>query len=118
MSTPAELKRAYKENPPAMGVFLVRNLRTDRFVLGASQNLEGSLNRYKFMLQMGKPGDPFLKFPELLADYRALGEEAFEFSPLDVLKPKTEPGWDPLEDLEALEDLWRQTLLRRGWTPY
>jgi hypothetical protein len=113
-----ELKRAYKENPPAMGVYLVRNLRSNRFVLGSSQNLNGSLNRYKFTLQMGRPGDTFIKEPALLADYKAEGAEAFEFVALDTLKPKTEPGWDPVPDLEELEDLWRETLKRRGWTPY
>lgn len=118
MSTRDELKRAYKESPPAMGVFLIRHTRTNRFVLGASQNLDGSLNRYKFMLQLGKPGDSFLRYPELLRDYLADGAEFFEFTALDTLKPKTEPGWDPLPDLEALEDLWRETLKRRGWTPY
>jgi hypothetical protein len=118
MSTRDELKRAYKEQPPAMGVFLVRNLRTNRFVAGASRNVEGSLNRYRFMLQMGKPGDPFLKYPDLMTDYKTLGADAFEFAVLDTLKPKTEPGWDATDDLNQLEAMWMETLRGRAWTPY
>lgn len=113
-----DLKRAYKENPPAMGVFLVRNLRTNRYVAGASRNVEGSLNRYRFMLQMGKPGDPFLKYPDLMTDYKNLGADAFEFLVLDTLKPKDEPGWDPGDDLNHLERLWKDELTARSWEAY
>ncbi len=118
MNRRAELKRAYKEQPPAMGVYLVHNVRRHRFVAGASRNVEGSLNRYKFMLQMGKPGDPFLRHPQMLADYRAQGGEGFEFSVLDTLKPKDEAGWDPNADLAGLEALWLDALSGRGWLPY
>ena len=82
MKTKAEMKKEYKETPIPMGVFLVHNTRTHKFVIGAQ------------------------------------GVETFEFKVLDTLKPKEEPGWDPGEDLKALESMWLEELKRRGWTPY
>jgi hypothetical protein len=118
MKTHEEMKKHYKSTPPPMGVFLIRNTRTDDFVLGASRNLEGTLNRYRFTLKMSAPNDTFLNCPRLQEDYRELGEAAFEFKTLDVLPPKEEPLWDPTEDLRALEQLWVDELKAKGWKPY
>lgn len=118
MKTRAEMMKEYKDRPTPMGIFLVRNTRTNEFVLGAGRNPEGALNRYKFLLKMGRPDDPLLKSPKVHADYAAQGEESFEFKVLDTLKPKEDPGWDPAEDLQALEKMWREELKGRGWVSY
>jgi hypothetical protein len=118
VKTKAEMKKQYKETPIPMGVFLVHNTKTHEFVIGATRNLNGSLNMYKFVLKMGKPDDTLLKNPKMLEDYRAQGVETFEFKVLDTLKPKEEPGWDPGEDLKALEAMWMEELKSKGWAPY
>jgi hypothetical protein len=118
MKTHSEMKKQYKETPVPMGVFLIRNAQTNQFVLGASRNLSGSLNMYKFVLKMSRPNDTLLKNPKMLEDYRAQGEGTFEFKVLDTLKPREDPGWDPSEDLKVLEKMWLEELKNRGWTPY
>ncbi len=118
MKTNADLKREYKETPIPMGVFLVRNTKTNEFIIGASRNLTGSINMHKAVLKWGKANDPLLKNPKVQEDYRAQGEDSFEFKVLDTLKPKEEPGWDPEKVLKALEKLWFEELKSKGWTAY
>jgi hypothetical protein len=101
-----------------MGVFLVRNIRTNEFIVATSRNPAGSINRFKFLLKLGNANDPLLVNPKILEDYRAQGEVGFEFRVLDTLKPKEELGWDPGEDLKALEKIWREELKSKGWTAY
>jgi hypothetical protein len=66
----SELKRGYKEKPPAMGVFAVRNLPQGKVLVGSSLNLPGALNRLRFELSLGGHG----KFP-------ALGEAGYHPPP-------------------------------------
>jgi hypothetical protein len=110
MKSRAEMKKQYKESPAPIGVFLVRNKKTNEFVLGTSLNLNGALNLHRQVLKWGKPTDLLIKNPKILEDYRNLGDENFEFAVLDTLKPKDEPGWDPKEDLKALEKIWSDEL--------
>ena len=84
----SELKRAYREKPPDMGVFAVRNLPQGKVLLGTSLNLPGALNRLRFELTQGV----HRKFPALQEDWNRLGAEAFSFEVLDVLEPPEEPG--------------------------
>lgn len=42
----------------------------------------------------------------LQQDWNEMGPEAFAFEVVDLLKPKEDLGYDPSEDLRALEDLW------------
>ncbi len=118
MKSREELKKQYKDTPVPMGVFLVRNTKTNEFVLGSSLNLNGALNMHRQVLKWGKPTDPLIKNPQIMEDYRSQGEATFEFTVLDSLKPKDEPGWNPTEDLKALEKIWLDELKSRGWTPY
>jgi hypothetical protein len=85
LKTKGDLKKEYKETSVPMGVFLLRNMKTNQFVLGASRNLAGSINMYKFVLKMGKVTDPLFKNSKVLEDYRAQGENTFEFKGLDNL---------------------------------
>jgi hypothetical protein len=47
-----ELRRRYKEAPPPMGVYVVRNLVNQRVFVGASANPEGAMNRMRFELSL------------------------------------------------------------------
>jgi hypothetical protein len=46
------LKKAYKESPRPMGVFVVRNRNSGKVFLGTSQDPPGALNRHRFQLTM------------------------------------------------------------------
>jgi hypothetical protein len=113
MKTRSELKRDYKDSTPAMGVFVIRNLRNGRFLLHAARNLQGGMNRLK--VEITPSTNPNV---ELLADWKAMGPEAFEIRALDELEPKDEPGWDPTEDLEELKAMWRARLEAEGGRSY
>lgn len=113
MKTRDELKRAYKESTPAMGVFVIRNLRSGRFLVHAARNLQGGMNRLR--VEITPSTNPNV---ELLADWSAMGREAFEIRVLDELEPKDEPGWDPNEDLEELKAMWVARLTAEGGRVY
>jgi hypothetical protein len=113
MSTRSELKRAYKESTPAMGVFVIRNKRNGRFLLHATRNLVGGMNRLR--VEITPSTNPNV---DLLADWEAMGRDAFEIAVLDELQPKDVPGWNPDEDLAELKGMWQAKLVAEGGVPY
>ena len=92
-----EALRAYKENPPPMGVFAVRNIVDGKAFVGSAPNLPGRLNRERFDLEMGSHRDR-----EMQADWDRLGEEGFTFEALDTLEPSDDPAADTAEELATL----------------
>ena len=61
MSTRDELKRAYKESRPQMGVLLIRNTRTGRFDVRSSVNLRGAMNRLNVEVTPSTNSEPVRK---------------------------------------------------------
>jgi hypothetical protein len=45
------LKQSYKENPPPMGVYAVRNRANGKVLVGSSTNIPGALNSIRFQLE-------------------------------------------------------------------
>jgi hypothetical protein len=113
-SSRAELKRNYKEKPPPMGVFAIRNRANGKVLVGASLNVNGALNRARFELATGI----HRTCPALQEDWARHGAEAFSFEVLDVLPPSEEPGADPKEELKVLEALWLDRLRPYGDAGY
>jgi hypothetical protein len=115
MKTRDELKRAYKESKPEMGVLVIRNTRTGRFDVRASVNLRGTMNRLN--VEVTPSTNPNRALQD---DWRALGREAFEVKVLDVLEPPADApaGWDAKADLAELERMWRERLAAEGGVPY
>lgn len=106
----AELKQAYKEKPPPMGVFAVRNRANGKVLVGTSLNLPGMINRIRFQLTLGG----YRTHPALQEDWNRHGADNFSFEVLDVLPPSEEPRTtDPKEELQVLEALWLERL--RPW---
>ena len=100
-----DLIREYKENPPSMGVFQVRNLTNEKVFVSSSMNLTGIFNRSEFQLKMnGHPNKSLQK------DWNEFGAENFAFETLEELPPRENPGYDYKQDLEVLEDLWLEKL--------
>ena len=98
-------KRDYKEGRRPMGVYRIRNTVNGKSLLGSSQDVPSMLNRHRAQLDMG-----LHRNQPLQADWNQQGADAFEFEVLDTLKPGEAPGYDPAEDLKALEELWRDRL--------
>ncbi len=99
------LVRAYRERPRTMGVGAVRNLDSGRLFLFAGTDLPALLNRHRAQLRTNGHRNRALQ-----ADWNALGAERFAFEVVDTLAPREEPGYDPTDDLEALEALWLDKL--------
>jgi len=110
----AELKQAYKEKPPPMGVFIVRNRANGKVLVGSGLNLPGMLNRIRFELSTGI----HRTCPALQEDWNRYGADSFSFEVLDVLPPTEEPRADPKEELRVLESLWLERLRPYGEAGY
>lgn len=107
------LSREYKEAARPMGVFRVRNTVNGKSFVGSSVDLPSMLNRQR--AQLGFGGHPN---KELQRDWQAMGAEAFAFEVLDTLAPREEAGWDPADELRALEALWLEKLSPYGERGY
>jgi group I intron endonuclease len=108
-----ELKAKYKQTPPPMGVFQIRNLANEKVFVGSSLNLVGIFNRHEFQLKMG--GHPN---KSLQKDWNEFGGENFAFEVLEEVFPRENPGYDYKSDLEVLEDLWLEKLEPYGEKGY
>jgi group I intron endonuclease len=108
-----ELKKTYKQNPPAMGIFQIKNVQNGKIFVGSSLNLAGILNRHKFTLELGSHNNKSLQ-----SDWNEYGAENFQFEVLDYLKPKDDPGHNYSQDLLILEELWLEKLQPFGERGY
>lgn len=99
------LIRAYKETPRPMGAYRVRNTVSGKTLVGVYRNLDAILNRHRAQLRLGV--HPVRQLQE---DWNALGEDAFAFEVLEVLKPSDQPDYDPTSDLRLLEEIWLDQL--------
>lgn len=98
-------KRNYKENPPMIGVYLIKNKVNNKCFVGSSTNIPGIFNRIKFELKL-----KVHRNPKLMADWLEFGEENFTFEILDEIKPNENPNYNYADDLAVLVNLWLEQL--------
>jgi len=103
-----EIKKQYKQTLPQMGIYQIKNLKNGKILIGSSLNLHAKSNSYLFQLKSCTHMNS-----ELQKDYNTFGENAFIFEILDTLEPKDDLNYDYREDLEVLEELWKEKT-----TPY
>ena len=96
-----ELNREYLERVKPAGVYQVRNLSNGKVLLGSSLNLEGPLNRHKFMLKIGSHTNKALQ-----KDWDELGSDQFTFEILEEVHQKDDPSFNLKDELELLEMIW------------
>ena len=113
MATRRELKQQSKERQAPMGVFLIRNVAANRWLVRPARNLTAAMN--KLAIEVTPSTNPNVA---LQRDWQALGPAGFEVRVLDVLEPKDVRGWDPADDLEALAAMWRERLAAEGGVSY
>lgn len=113
MTDRKSLIRDYKQNPRPAGLFVVRNNVNDRWFIGSSSDLPGSLNRHRFQLEMGSHPDK-----ELQHDWNESGADAFTIEVLDRLDIPEGQIAAAAEDLEALQLLWLEKLDAAGQALY
>jgi len=104
-----EMKRKYKQQTPAMGIYQVKNRVNGKIWVDIARDLHGQMNSCKFQLKHGIHANK-----ELQADYARIGEEKFSFEVVDTLEQKKETGYDPAADLKTLEEMWMDKLQPYG----
>ncbi|GAB4455424.1 MAG: hypothetical protein Kow0031_37110 [Anaerolineae bacterium] len=105
MKSKKELKREYKERPKPAGVFQVRNTANGKVLLGSSLNLEGSLNKHRFMLMSGSHRNKALQL-----DWNNAEPNMFEFEIVEIVKLTDAPSFNISDELTLLEQIWLEEL--------
>lgn len=105
MPSRQELKRAYQERPRPAGIFQIKNTISGKVLLGSSLNLDGALNRHRFMLSIG--GHPN---KALQQDWDQFGADAFVCEVLELAKVTEDPHFNLSDELTLLEQIWIEQL--------
>jgi len=96
-----DLKREYKERRVTAGIFQVRHIPSGRILLGSSLNLDGPLNRHRFLLTIGRHPSESLQ-----EEWNREGPGAFAFEVLEVVKASDDPNFNLEDELTLLEEIW------------
>ncbi|MCB0120157.1 MAG: GIY-YIG nuclease family protein [Anaerolineales bacterium] len=105
IKTRKELNREYMERVKPAGIYQVKNTANGKMLLGSSLNLEGPLNRHKFMLKIGSHTNKSLQ-----KDWDELGPDNFVFEILEEVKVVESPNFNLSDELTLLEMLWLEKL--------
>lgn len=105
MKSRKEIHREYKERVIPAGVFQVKNTANRKILLGSSLNLEGPLNRHRFMLRIGSHTNKALQ-----QDWDEFGADHFVFEILEVVQVKDDPNFNLKDELTLLEQIWLEEL--------
>jgi group I intron endonuclease len=109
-----ELNKEYAERVKPAGVYQVKNLANGKVFLGSSLNLEGPLNRHKFMLKIGSHTNKALQ-----KDWEEFGPDKFVFEILEeVQQRKEDPNFNLKDELTLLEMIWLEKLQPVGERGY
>jgi group I intron endonuclease len=108
-----ELNREYTERVKPAGVYQVKNLVNGKVLLGSSLNLEGPLNRHKFMLKIGSHLNKALQ-----KDWNELGPDQFIFEILEQVQVRDDPNFNLKDELTLLEMIWLEKLQPFGERGY
>lgn len=113
MKTRKEIHREYKERVKPSGVFQIRNLSNGKVLLGSSLNLEGPLNKHRFMLKINSHPDK-----DLQKDWNELGSDQFSFEILETVQLSDHPNFNLKDELTLLEEIWLERLQPFGERGY
>lgn len=105
MRSRKEINREYLERAKPAGIYQVKNIVNGKTLLGSSLNIEGPLNRHKFMLKIGSHTNKALQ-----KDWDELGPDKFIFEILEVVKVQDNPNFNLKDELTLLEQIWLEEL--------
>ncbi len=108
-----ELNKEYLERVKPAGIFQVKNIANGKVLLGSSLNLEGPLNRHRFMLRIGSHTNKALQ-----KDWDEFGPDQFVFEILEEVKRKDDPNFNLKDELTLLEMIWLEKLQPLGERGY
>lgn len=113
MKTRKEIHREYKERVKPSGVFQVRNMANGKVLLGSSLNLEGPLNKHRFMLKINRHPNK-----ELQKDWNEMGPDQFSFEILETVQISDNPNFNLKDELTLLEEIWLEKIQPFGERGY
>jgi hypothetical protein len=108
-----EIHREYKERVKPSGVFQIKNRANGKVLLGSSLNLEGPLNKHRFMLKVNNHPNK-----ELQKDWNELGPAQFTFEILETVQISDNPNFNLKDELTLLEEIWLEKLQPFGERGY
>lgn len=109
-----ELKELYKQMKPEMGIIIIRSKAENKCCIKASADLKSAMNSTARKLDV-----PCYPNKELQKAWTEQGANAFTIEILDRLEYSTDDSKsDYSEDLELLEEIWKEKLAAQGMTFY
>jgi len=99
MKTKKELKEAYKQSKPTMGVFQIRNKVSGKVFIDSAVDIAGKQNRHQAELKFGNH-----RIQELQRDWKTLGAENFVFEVLEKLEPQ-EGVTNYIDEVKELKEM-------------
>ncbi|UZR94414.1 GIY-YIG nuclease family protein [Chondrinema litorale] len=100
MKTKKELKVAYKQMKPLMGVYQIKNQKNNRMLIEGSTDINAKFNRHRMELNFGNH-----RLKALQKDWKEFGEENFSFEVISELETKDELNVDYKEEVKILEQM-------------
>lgn len=108
-----ELKLAYKQNPPPMGVYQIKNTATGKIFIGSHTNIPGKFNSNRMQLDMKSHPNK-----ELQEDWNLYEPHAFSFDILETIDPTKVAQENWRKEVLALEEKWLEKLKPYGENGY
>ena len=101
-----ELQSQYSAREVIGGVYLIRNTHTNRILLDAAVDLQGSRNRFEFAQKTGS-----CVYLKLNQDWSAQENSHFRFEILEEVKKGEGQTQEEFKaDIALLKDLWQEKL--------
>ena len=101
-----ELQSQYAEREIVGGVYAVRNTLSNKLLIEAATDLNGSKNRFEFARKTGS-----CVYVKMQQDWAKQGSDHFEFEVLEELKKgETQTQAEFKADIGLLRELWREKL--------
>ncbi len=98
------LAREARDAFPPMGLYVVRDIASGPVRLGSSRDVYAALNRIQFELRLGSHPDKALQ-----SQWRQ-DPARFSFEVLELVKERTDPGFDYAGELRTLLQLHSEEL--------
>jgi hypothetical protein len=106
-----EMLREYKERKITGGIYLIKNSGGGKSVLGSTEDLEGSRNRFDFSKKTGMCADKRIE-----DSWKSLGADAFSFEVLEEIpKGATQTDREFGQDLKEYKEIWHEKLTSQGY---
>ncbi|MBT33166.1 MAG: hypothetical protein CMO01_26190 [Thalassobius sp.] len=105
MKTKKELKEAYKQMKPLMGVYQIKNNKNNKVLIEGNTDINAKFNRHRMELNFGNH-----RLKPLQKDWKEFGEDSFSFEVISELETKDELNVDYKEEVKILEQMTLEEL--------